>query len=298
MREKVYVDRLFADYEDTPEIRDFKEEIVGNLKERIRELMSKGLDEDRAFDKAAAELGDITAIADEAGRRKRNEAIGRMYMMTKVPLTKRTAGGLTAATGLLLAALGLALVTFFNENGGVWLYYVAAALFAAACGMYTYFGLTQETHAHHPMRGGRAAAYGVACAMAVLAVDLGAVLYFFDGWELYAALGVEVVLLLPAVCSLIFMLATEGDRKKPWLREKAEREFCEFEFSFNEDMVDPVKAARFGVASGGLWILAVALVVTLYVSTDWQYPWLVFLFALAAQAMMVATIFGRNDHTL
>jgi len=210
MKEEVYVDRLFADYEDTPGIRDFKEEIAGNLKERIKELRSKGLGEDEAFEKATAELGDITAIADEAGKRKRNQAIGQMYMSAKVPVTKRTAAGLTAASGLLLAALGLAIVTFFSETDNVWLYYVAAAFFATACCLYTYFGLTQETSAHYPMKNGRAAAYGIACAMAFLAMPLGAVMYFFDGWELYMALGLETVLLLPAVCALIH--ACDGKR--------------------------------------------------------------------------------------
>ena len=54
MREQVYVGRLFADYEDTPEIKDFKEEITANLTERVKELVSKGLDDESAFEKAAA----------------------------------------------------------------------------------------------------------------------------------------------------------------------------------------------------------------------------------------------------
>ncbi|MCL1882576.1 MAG: permease prefix domain 1-containing protein [Defluviitaleaceae bacterium] len=75
MKENVYVERLFADYENTPEIIDFKEEISANLAANIRGLISKGLSEEQAFDKATAELGDITDIADSVGKKKRNEAI-------------------------------------------------------------------------------------------------------------------------------------------------------------------------------------------------------------------------------
>ena len=59
-------------------------------------------------------------------------------------------------------------------------------------------------------------------------------------------------------------------------------------------MVDPAKAARFGVASGGLWILAFAVFMTLHFAAGWHYAWLAFPFALAAQVFMVATIFEKK----
>ncbi|MDR0221210.1 MAG: permease prefix domain 1-containing protein, partial [Lachnospiraceae bacterium] len=119
MREKVYVDRLFAGYEDSPEIKDFKEEIAANLKERVKALMADGLEEEAAFDKAAAELGDITAIADEVGKKKRNETIGQMYMGAQMATPKHTAAELAVATGFLLFAVGLALLTFFSATSSV-----------------------------------------------------------------------------------------------------------------------------------------------------------------------------------
>ena len=163
MKEIVYVDRIFADYEDTPDIRDFKEEIVGNLKERVNELIAEGLDEDKAFDLAASELGDISAIADEVGKKKRYEAIGQMYMKNKAPLSKRTAGGLAVATGLLLLAVGLGLFTFFREtDDSLMTYYLAVILLVAAGGLTTYLSLTQETAGYYPMKNSRAMSYSVA----------------------------------------------------------------------------------------------------------------------------------------
>jgi len=294
MREIVYVDRLFADYEDTPEIRDFKEEIVGNLNERIKELVINGLSEEKAFDKAAAELGDITAIADDVGKKKRNETIGQMYMGAKVPLTKKAAAGFTVASGLLLLCIGLALFNFFSETRNVWVYNLSASLLPVACGLYAYFGLTRETASHYPMKNGRALAYGIVCLIGFLGVGLAGVSFLFNGFEMSAALGVKIALILPAICALIFLLATETKRQKPWLKAMIEQEI-ENSIKSHMSIVDPVRAAKFGVASGGLWILSIAVFMTLGSVIGWQYSWLVFLFALAIQVFMAGAIFKSSS---
>jgi MFS family permease len=294
MREKVYVDRLFADYENTPEIEDFKEEIIGNLKERIKELILKDFDDEKAFDTATAELGDITAIADDIGKKKRNEAIGQMYIKAKVPITKRTAAGLTAASGLLLFAVGLTLITFFSKTTDVAFYYILAVLLSAACGLFVYFGLTQETAAHYAMKKRRALAYCIICIIAFLGTGFAVVSFLFDGFELSAALGIKTAFILPAVCALIFLVITEPKRYKPWFKIMLEREI-ENSMKFHQDMVDPVKSAKFGVLSGGLWVLAIAVFITLGVIFGWTYSWLIFLFALAVQIFMTAMIFEKKE---
>ena len=293
MREKVYVDRLFADYEDTPEIEDFKEEITGNLIEHIKALMSKGIDEEKAFEKAAEELGDITVIADAVGKKKRNEAIGQMYMKAKVPITKKTALGLTAASGLLLFAAGLSLIAFFSKTDHQWFYYISSVLLSVSCGMYTYFGLTQETAAHYAMKKGRALAYGIVCLAAFLGAGIAVVSFLFYDFEMSVALGIKMAFILPAVCALIFLLVTETKRQKPWLKAMVDRDI-ENSMKFHQDMVDPVRAAKFGAASGGLWILAIAGFITLGIVISWPYAWLVFLFALAIQVFLTMTIFEKK----
>ena len=42
-------------------------------------MIAEGLNEDQTFDLTASERGDISAIADEVGKKKRYEAIGQMY---------------------------------------------------------------------------------------------------------------------------------------------------------------------------------------------------------------------------
>ena len=296
MKEKVYVDRLFADYEDTPEIRDFKEEIAGNLKERVKELMSKGLGEEEAFEKATAELGDITAIADDIGKRKRNEAIGQMYIKAKVPITKRTAAGLTLATGLLLLGAGLGIINYFSEASEMLLYYISVFLVADAIGTYAFFGLTQETASRFPMKTKRALAYWIVLFVGVLGEGLAAVMFFFDGMELSTALGIEFAMVFPAVCALIFLIMTGTDRKKPWYKAMEGRGI-ELSLRLESETADPVKAARFGIASGALWVLTIALSITLYFVFDWPHAWIIPLFALAAQVLMAGVIFGRKSET-
>jgi len=294
MKEKVYVDRLFADYEDTQEIRDFKEEIAGNLRERVKEFMSKGLGEEEALDKAAAELGDITAIADDLGKRKRNEAIGQMYMKAKVPITKKTAAGLTIATGLLLFGAGLAVMNYFAEGGGMVLYYTSVILLASACGLYAYFGLTQDSIARFPMKCLRASAYGIIIFICITGEGIAMASLFLSGMELAVALGIEFALVFPAVCALVFLAATESDRKKPWVRAIAEREM-EIATRLRSDSIDVVRAARFGVMSIGLWILAAAVFITIGFVYDWWYALLAFPFALAFQVMMISMIFVKKE---
>jgi len=293
MKEKVYVDRLFADYENSPEIKDFKEEITANLTAHVRSLESRGFDEEEAFGKATAELGDITAIADEVGKKKRNEAIGQMYMNAKVPITKITATGVTIASGLFLISVGIALVTFFSSINGTVLYVVSAILLPIACGFYTYFGLTQETAAHYAVKRKRAAVYGVVSFIAFLGATLATVAFFPAGLGLAIAAGIKAVFVIPAICALIFLLITEPKRQKPWLKAIMERDI-EYSIQFRKDMVDPAKAARFGVLTGGLFLLTAAVFITLQFAFNIPYAWLVFLFYIAIQSLLTSMIFEKK----
>ncbi|MDR1580821.1 MAG: permease prefix domain 1-containing protein, partial [Synergistaceae bacterium] len=104
MSTQKYIDGLFANYEETPALADFKEELRGNLDERIKNLVKKGMSEQEAFHKATAELGDISALADEISLKKKQEVYEDMYMGTRKYMTiKRTAafvlGGTTVCFG-------------------------------------------------------------------------------------------------------------------------------------------------------------------------------------------------------
>lgn len=82
MNTREYIDSLFSDYQKTSALEDFKEELKSFLDERIRTLVKGGMDEKDAFEKATSELGDISAVADEISRKKKQELIGEMYLKT------------------------------------------------------------------------------------------------------------------------------------------------------------------------------------------------------------------------
>ncbi|MGI6149658.1 MAG: permease prefix domain 1-containing protein [Limnochordia bacterium] len=78
-----YLDSLFADYQETPALDDFKEELRGFLDERIKNLVQTGMAQRDAFFQATSELGDMSAVADEISRKKKQEVLAEMYMRTR-----------------------------------------------------------------------------------------------------------------------------------------------------------------------------------------------------------------------
>ena len=125
---------------------------------------------------------------------------------------------------------------------------------------------------------------------------MGVTFYAF-GFKLISLLGISAIPVLLAICALIFLLATEPERRKPWLKAMIEQEM-ENSAGFAQVRVDPVKATRFGIASGGLWILAVGLFFVIGFAGSWLYSWLVFVFALAIQVFMVMTIFEKKNESI
>ena len=53
----------------------------------------------------------------------------------------------------------------------------ATALLSVACGLYVYFGLSQETTAHYAMKKGRVVVYGIIAFLGVLGAGLAVVFF-------------------------------------------------------------------------------------------------------------------------
>ena len=66
-----------------PALDDFKEELRGFLDERIKNLVQTGMAQRDAFFQATSELGDMSAVADEISRKKKQEVLAEMYMRTR-----------------------------------------------------------------------------------------------------------------------------------------------------------------------------------------------------------------------
>jgi MFS family permease len=309
MNIREHVDALFAEYKDTASMRDFKEELCGNLTDRIEALRKKGLNEADSLEKAIVELGDVSVIADELSMKKKQEVFSDIYMGTRKYLTPgRTAlfivGGIAIAFGLLFAA-----VTWFATELQVAALGAGMLFIVIGGGFMTFMGMTQETAAKKPLSWKRASLYAISVAVFMAGVFSAPLVYFATtgvspaelaagGWMLSpdnlgftAAISVLIPFVLPGAALFVFLILTEKDRSKPWvaaLREQA----MQYE---HERFANAKAAERFGIFSGALWIAGMALFVLLTITVGIKFSWLALVAALVGEMLLLAGTSKKND---
>jgi hypothetical protein len=121
--------------------------------------------------------------------------------------------------------------------------------------------------------------YALAAAVLSFGVILSPLTYFATGRGLMEAIATLIPCVIPGLGVLIFLILTERDTRKPWVRAQYEQEARANMELFN----DPVTAARFGMISGALWIFAVGFFLLLGFLAGFRFSWLVFIFAVALQ---------------
>lgn len=298
---------LFENYEKTPQLSDFQEEIIANLMERVRDLTKHGMSEEKAVGKALAELGDVTGIADAIGKQKRQEAIGDFYLSNK-PLDRGHAMGYSIAGAVLLVGLILAFVIGARSGvlGKALLIFLPFGLISVCA--FTYLGLTQDTRTHFPMSKKRSILYTVATGLTLGGALLGGAMVFFQthfteltmenilerkiqSISLLTAPTSAILLLLivPGLAMLIYLILTQEKRFKPWVLEQ-NRKYAE-QYA---DAFEGRNGERFGLMSGFIWILAIAVFVLLGFTIGWHPAWVVFLFAMAAEMLLLVVTSGRK----
>lgn len=290
---KSYVDSLFSSYEETKELADFKEELTGNLNDKIASLVRKGLGEDEAFKKAAAELGGISALADDISLKKKQEVIGEAYMDIRRYLKPgRVAAyvlcGFLLAFGAVTAAIAWFAVRNYDEPGRDFpsLFGTLVAFIPLAAAGFTWLGLTQELPALYPLPKKRAAWYAAGTFLLSAGILLVPLTYFSTGGKdsAISALAVLIPFALPAVSLLAFLGLTEKDRRKPWLARGRGA------VPFEELFASPAAEARFGLLSGAIWLGAFALFILAGFLAGFKYSWMSFLFAVPAQLCVQAAM--------
>jgi hypothetical protein len=262
--------------------------------------------------KATAELGDISALADEISLKKKQEVFEEMYMGVRRYLTPtRTAlyvlGGLAVCFGLIVAA-----VTWFSTEFAVAALGSAMLFCVAGAALLTFLGCTQETASRNPMPGKRAAFYAASAGVFLFGVFIVPMTYYGvrdvevmspdevaahgasfsslteGNLSLMTAIATLIPFVLPSVALLAFLLLTEKDRRKPWVVEYA----AEYRKHEAEYFANPATATRFGLVSGAIWITAVALFIVLTMRAGFLYSWLVFVGAIVAQLLIQALFMG------
>jgi hypothetical protein len=274
------LDTAFAGVEMTPDRQDLKEEVRANLIARVAELRAEGVPGGAAARRAVEELGDVHAIVDGVDPAVSGPATGRWQQHRVRPrpdFVLRT---------VLLSALGvagLAVLALAAAVGDVPVSAEVAAVLAiaAAAGVVTADALRQETTTNHPMPTDRAAGYGVGVLLAV--AGLGGGWLYLRGAGLGWALGGAVPVLVAAGL-LSYLGATQTNRHKEWVLRTADSHAAVGD-RFTED---PSAAARFGVYTAVIWLVAIAGFVVLTLTVGWAWSWLSIVGGVVAMMVLTA----------
>jgi MFS family permease len=296
---KAFVETLFDGYERTAALSDLVEELAGNLDDKIASEMKKGMARSVAFDKAKAELGDVSALAGELSLKLRRDIIAERYLGGRKYLTARRVVAYVLFGLLFLFGIVTAAIVYFERaiGGGFQpnavrmpgLFGVLLLFVTAAVAGFTFLGVTQETADLYPMRKRRAVFYTIAVGVITFGLVLFPLTYFATGLGLMEAIATLLPFAIPGAGLLAFLCLTEAGRLKPWAAERAMAEM-----RGAHEMLSGADAARFSLYSGAVWIFALGAFVTLGFLIGFRYSWLAFVFAVAVQLVVQALCMGRK----
>jgi len=319
MNAQEFIDSLFKGYEETPALADFKEELLANMNAKVESLVRKGMDMDAAFAKASAELGDVSALANDLSLKKRKEVFEEVYLDIKTYMSaKRVAGYVIFGIVALFGITAGCIAPFAARKTELTAYVDFTAFFAtimpfltAAVTGFTWLGVTQETASMYPMSKKRGAWYAAAAGLIAFGLFTMPIVFFgikvagsiIDGItgasilnagslvRIVPVISVIIPFILPGAGILTFLILTEKDRLKPWaknFRDKAvEREMTMWN--------DPAVATRFGLFSGAIWMFAIGIFVLLGFLIGFKFSWLVFIFATAFQLLVQGVMSKRGN---
>ena len=268
------LDEAFTDVTMTPELQDLKEELRGNLAARSAELQAKGADAASAARTAVAELGSIpeliAAVGGGSGAPLSPGVLAaeaaRLHRVRPKP------GFVVRASVLSAAILAFAFHVIFDliqQRAGsstldeqLWTIGMAALIAALVTD-----SLHQETAQHYPMPIVRSLRWGAASGF--LATGVGYGLFFFWHRPPLGLLAAAIILALAGTMAMIALGVTQTNRLKPWVLAQNRQYQVDDRFS-----QDPVAAARFGLYTVIIWIVAIALFVVLSIAVGFVWSWL------------------------
>jgi hypothetical protein len=283
MELKQFIDHAFAKYEESPELFDFKEELLTNLQDRLTSLEASGVERDKALKEIKTEFADINNIAEEMSLAKKKEVFESQYMSLRSFITKRQAAiytilGILVAFGLVTAGLSYLATNTMEALIGVLMVFLAIPLAG-----FVYMGLTQETATRNPMRPLRASIYAITTFVLLFGVLLVPMLVFGEARSFEGALAVLIPFALPSIGVLGYLMITESDYRKAWVLKEAEKhnEWAKnFEASGN--------AQTFGIMTAAVWILAIGAFVLLLILKLWIFSWIPLVVAVAVMMFLLA----------
>lgn len=298
------LDQAFAGIPMNPERQDLKEELRADLVAQVVELTADGVDPADAARTALAGLGDVRRLVEETtgpltagatGTTRGSAGAGHMEALIREHalhrVRPRPAFVVRAVLlgSLALAGLALAAVAIADDGVGRPARILAVLAVSVAVGTLVADALTQETTSAHPMPLLRAVGYGLGVEAGLLAVGLA--WQYWPGEDL-AWVAAAAVPLVACIALLAVLGATQTNRRKAWvMRLQAEQPVGTDRFSRH-----PEVAARFGIYTAAVWLVAIVGFVVLTATVGWAWSWTALAGGLAVMLLMLARmLFGAVD---
>ncbi|MDD2554498.1 MAG: permease prefix domain 1-containing protein [Desulfotomaculaceae bacterium] len=204
-----YIDNLFAGVGASQQLYDLKEELVTNLKEKIDDIKSLGLDDEQAFKEAVISMGDLSGLVDDMRRVGQDSAKQGVYSSMT---TRISTAGIVAGVLLMLFGLYTAIMLYFMKEDVVPV--IGSTIFIVAGGaILTYSILTRETHNKYGMNKIRALGYAVAVGLILFSIFTAFTTRFATG-EMFIAIASLMVFSLPGIGLFLLLLLTGTSRSK------------------------------------------------------------------------------------
>jgi MFS family permease len=292
------LDEAFRGVEMTPDAQDLKEEVRANLQARAAELEATGLAPTDAAVEAVAELGDVRDLLSEDGTdapgsvsgsarvARREDFVAQFHRHRVRPKPGFVVRAVTwsgvAVLGIMLCVLSAVGVLPIVLGGQI----AFLGFASTALGLLVGDSLSQETTTNHPMPQHRAGGYALATFLAAFGLGVGGLVWAgsMPVWGIvFVALGVITSILLFA-----FLGATQTNRHKAWTRHAHANE------PSNRFEREPEVAARFGIYTVVIWVLAFAAIAVLGFTVGWWWTPVAFAVAVAVWMLVLARmLFGR-----
>jgi hypothetical protein len=282
------LDEAYSGIEMTPDVQDLKEEMRADLTVRAAELEQSGLSPEAAARRAIDDLGDIASIVDETRR-----VVGPVSPWVAARVRPRPAFVVRTVLLSAVALAALVVIGFGLTGHGVKLNATvgAAAVLTVVTAIVVADSLRQETTASYPLPRGRAIRYGLAAGLGIGGAAAAA-MYVPDA-KLPWLVGGGIAVLL-SIVAFTYLGVTQTNRHKPWA-VRMQIEHAEVADRFTRD---PAAAARFGIYTVVIWIVAIVGFVALSFAIGWAWSWLALVAGLVVFMVMLARmLFGPEQRS-
>lgn len=206
---QVYIDNLFSGVGASQQLFDLKEELTTNIKEKIADYKSRGMEDEQAFKEAVISMGDLSGLVEDM--RKLGQDTAKQTVYSNMTARISTAGIIAGVLLTLFGIFTVAMLYFMNLPGKV---VTGSGIFIVAGGvLITYSLLTRETRKKYGMNKIRAGLYALSIGLLLFSIFTAVITGFATG-EMYTAIASLMIFSLAGIGLFLFLMLTGRDRRK------------------------------------------------------------------------------------